>query len=195
MKDNPMQYSFFALLFRQRYIGRWSLMHSTEQETLAQHSMECAVLSHCLCEIGNTFFGGSYDSSYAALLGLFHDSPEVITGDLPTPIKYASEEMRTTYGMIEDKAVQRMLSKLPDELKGTYSALLRPESGNETKIVKAADKLCALIKCSNERRSGNREFDAAYAATKAELEKMDLPEANWFMENMLSSFELPIDEL
>ena len=88
-----------------------------------------------------------------------------------------------------------MLSKLPDELKETYSALLRPESGNETKIVKAADKLCALIKCSNERRSGNREFDAAYAATKAELEKMDLPEANWFMENMLSSFELPIDEL
>ena len=190
-----MGYSFFALLFRQRYIGRWSLMHSTEQETLAQHTMECAVVAHCLCEIGNKYFGKNYDSSYAALLGLFHDSTEVITGDLPTPIKYASEDMRKTYGMIEDKAVRRMLSKLPPELQNTYSDLLSPEACDETKLVKAADKICALIKCVIERRAGNREFDAAFEATRSELSRMSLPEADWFIENMMPSFELPIDEL
>ena len=190
-----MQYSFFALLFRERYINRWGLMHSTEQETLSQHTMECAVLAHCLCEIGNTFFGKKFDSSHAALLGLFHDSAEVITGDLPTPIKYASDDMRQTYALIEEDAVNRMLSKLPPELSESYSRLLSPEKSDETIMVKAADKLCALIKCVNERRSGNHEFDAAYTATINELRRLDIPEADWFIDNMLPAFELPIDEL
>ncbi|NLZ37958.1 MAG: 5'-deoxynucleotidase [Clostridiales bacterium] len=190
-----MNYSFLAMLFRQRYIKRWSLMHSTEPETLSRHTMECAVISHCLCEIGNSVFGKNYDSARAALLSLFHDAAEVVTGDLPTPVKYASDTMRRSYADIEAAAKENLLSKLPDELRPAYEKLLKPDNYPETSLIKAADKLCALIKCIIEKNSGNREFDAAYSSTLEILKGMENEEVEWFMEYLLPAFSKSLDEL
>jgi 5'-deoxynucleotidase len=190
-----MNYSFLAMLFRQRYIKRWSLMHSTESETLSRHTMECAVISHCLCEIGNSVFDKNYDSARAALLALFHDAAEVVTGDLPTPVKYASDTMRRSYADIEAAAKENLLSKLPDELRPAYEKLLKPENYPETALIKAADKLCALIKCIIEKNSGNREFDAAYHSTLRILKNLQIEEVEWFMDNLLPAFSKPLDEL
>lgn len=189
--------SFFALLFRQKYIRRWGLMRSSIPESLAEHTFETAVIAHALATVGNTLYGKSYDPERVAALALFHDASEVLTGDLPTPIKYFSREMREGYGRIEDHAIDNLLSKLPEELKDTYSSLLRHEEGDEEshRLVKIADKLCAYIKCITEESGGNREFLSARRSIEAELDCNDSEELRYFREHLLDAFSLTIDEM
>ena len=192
-----MTNSFFALLFRQKYIRRWGLMHSTVPESLSEHTTETAVIAHALAVIGNTVYGKAYDADRAATLALFHDAPEVLTGDLPTPIKYFSPEMKQGYDAIETQAIDKLLSKLPEELREAYTTLLSPaEADAETKrLVKIADKLCAYIKCLTEEAGGNREFVAARRTIEADLDKMDSDELRYFRVNLLDAFSLTIDEM
>ena len=192
-----MENSFYALLFRQRHIRRWSLMRNSSEETLSQHSMQTAVLAHALALIGNRYFGKDYDPDRAASLALFHDVPEVITGDLPTPVKYYSEAVREGYAAIERDAVDRLLSKLPEELRPDYAPLLTPSESDRDlmKLVKAADKLDAYIKCVEERGAGNSEFLSAEKTIRAKLEASDCEELRYFTEHLLPAFDATLDEI
>ncbi len=189
--------SFYALLFRQKYITRWGLMRSVTPESLAEHTAEVALIAHALAIIGNTYFGKSYNADRAASLALYHDAPEVFTGDLPTPIKYFSPETKKDYDVIEQHSIERLLKRLPSELKDEYSALLVPNESDaeEMQLVKIADKLCAYIKCLTEEAAGNREFVAARSSTEAILDKIDSPELKFFRENLLEAFSLSLDEI
>lgn len=189
--------SFFALLFRQKYIQRWGLMRNTTPESLAEHTAEAAVIAHALAVIGNTHFGKSYDADRIAALALFHDATEVLTGDLPTPIKYFSPEMRQNYALIEEEAIAKLLSKLPEELRPSYEPLFFPENEDPDvlRLLKIADKLCAYIKCLTEEASGNREFRSARNTIEAELNKIDSKELTYFRTHFLDAFSLTIDEM
>lgn len=193
-----MKSNFFAFASRIKYIHRWALMRNTTYETLSQHSYEVATLAHALAVIGNRRFQKNYDVSRAALLGLYHDVPEIITGDMPTPVKYHSKEMRTAFAAVEQYASARLLSMLPDDLRADYEPLLSEEASGEADLhvlVKAADKLSAYIKCIEERKAGNSEFSDAERATKKALEKMQCPEAEVFIEEFLPAYSLPLDKL
>lgn len=191
-----MESGFFAMLSRMKYISRWALMRNTENETLSEHSLETAVIAHALAVLRNTRFGGSVDPSKVALLAIFHDATEIITGDMPTPIKYYSPELRSMYGEVEQAAGEKLLSMLPEELRGQYRDLLLPDEGSDEHIlVKAADKLSALIKCIEERKAGNLEFSNAEATTRKAIERMSLPEAQVFMQEFLPAYSLTLDEL
>ena len=188
--------SFYALVFRQKYIKRWGLMRNTTPENLSEHANEVAVLSHALCVIGNRHFGRQYDSGRAVLLALYHDVPEVYTGDLPTPIKYFDDSSKDSYSAVEDCAIHSLLSKIPESLRPAYQPLfLHTEELPERTLVKAADKLCAYIKCIEEEKCGNSEFSHAKKATADALARMELPELDWFMEHILPTFSLTIDEM
>ncbi|NLE13252.1 MAG: 5'-deoxynucleotidase [Clostridiales bacterium] len=186
--------SFFSLLFRQKLIRRWGLMRSSQPENLAEHASEVAAITHALALIGNRELGKNYDPGKAALLGLYHDAPEVFTGDLPTPVKYFSPEMRESYAKIEKNAVCRLLNALPAEYRDDYAGLLDPDDCPELRLVKAADKLSALIKCIEEAKSGNREFASAEKSLRGILAEMDCPEADIFAERCLPAFSLTLDE-
>lgn len=189
-------YSFFALAFRQKYITRWALMRNTEREPLSSHSMEAAVLAHALATVNREIYGGDADPDKAAVYALFHDCTEVISGDMPSPVKYYSDEMRKTYAKIEESSVNKLLSTMPEELRRVYKPLLAEKPDEQTlKYVKAADKLCALIKCIEEIRCGNSEFEYAKKATEEQLSKYSMPELDYFMENFLPAFYSPLDEL
>ena len=191
-------YSFFALAFRMKYINRWGLMRSTVGENLLEHSAQCAMLSHALCEIGNAYFGKSYDAPKAALCALYHDISEIYTGDMPTPVKYFNETIRDSYKQLEHDAVYKALGKLPPELSEKYGDILDYESDADIKrIVKAADKLCAYIKCVGESGNGNGEFGEALKTTKKALDAMSgaCPELKYFLDNFAKAFEKPLDEL
>lgn len=192
-----MTNSFFALLFRQKYIRRWGLMRSSIPESLSEHTAEAAVIAHALAIIGNTVYGKSYDPDRAAALALFHDAPEVLTGDLPTPIKYFSPEMKAGYRKIEENAVENLLTKLPEELKEAYAPLLTPTEADAAtmRLVKIADKLCAYIKCLTEEAGGNREFLSARRTIEADLNKIDSDELRYFREHLLDAFSLTIDDM
>ena len=195
-RQNDMN-SFFALLFRQKYIQRWGLMRSTTPESLSEHTTEAAIIAHALALIGNTYFGKSYDPDRVATLALFHDATEVLTGDLPTPIKYFSPQMRHDYRLIEAQAAEKLLSKLPEELREPYRTLLTPADDDEASaaLVKVADKLCAYIKCITEEAAGNREFLSARRSIEADLDKMKCEELAYFREHLLDGFSLTIDEM
>ena len=172
-------------------------MRNTTYETLSQHSYEVATLAHALAVIGNRRLGKQYDAARAALLGLYHDTPEIITGDMPTPVKYHSGEMREAFAKVEQYAGERLLSMLPDDLRPDYEPLLT-ENGTETdlcRLVKAADKLSAYIKCIEERKAGNAEFSEAEKATKKALENLDCPELQIFLSDFLPAYSLPLDKL
>ena len=190
-----MKTTFFAMLFRQKYINRWGLMNNSRNETLSEHSFETAVTAHALALIGNTFFEKSYDPNRIAVEALFHDSTEVFTGDMPTPAKYFSPELRENYSKLEENAVEAFLSKLPDELKCSYSELLRPSDEEDRLLIKIADKLCAYIKCIDEIKVGNNEFRDAARSTLESLEKYDSPELDYYMRNVLPAYELTVDQL
>ena len=190
-----MNYSFYSLIFRQKYIKRWGLMRNINEENLSSHSFEVAVLAHALAVIGNTYFDKKYNVDKICTIALFHDAEEVYTGDMPTPIKYFNPEMRENYRLVEQAASKSLLSKLPDELKPIYSEILNNEDGDIHKLIKAADKLAAYIKCIEEEKCGNTEFAKASKATKKSLEEMNCEELSYFMENMLPSFLLTIDEI
>lgn len=194
-----MASSFFAAVSRMKYIERWALMRSARPENLCEHSMEVAVIAHALCTIGNVRFGKHLDADYAAAAGLYHDMTEIITGDMPTPVKYYSKGMRQTYQEVEDAAKHQLLEKLPGDLRDAYRELfdMREDAAYEKRLVKAADKLSALIKCIEEEKSGNTEFLSAKRTTLAAVEEIarELPEAGVFLDEFLPAYGLTLDEL
>ena len=193
-----MENAFYPLVFRQKYIRRWGLMKNLTTETLSEHSYEVAVTAHALAVIGNTFFGRSYDAGRVVLMALYHDVQEVFTGDLPTPVKYNDPAIRQSYAAIENNATEQFLSKLDRALAGEYEGLLKMDQTQDAELcalVHAADKLCAHIKCIEERKGGNAEFRSAERSTAAALDKYDLPELSWFREHVLPAFECDLDEL
>lgn len=191
-----MDCHFYALMARMRYIQRWALMRNTEPENVQEHSHMVAVLAHALVLIQNRYYGGTLDPGQAVLLALYHDATEILTGDLPTPIKYHSEDIRGAYGQLEELACRKLLGTLPPELRGAYEPLLTGESQKRLHdLVKAADKLSAYIKCIEERKAGSREFLSAEKQTRQALEQSTLPEVNYFMAHFIPAFELDLDEL
>lgn len=192
-----MNNSFFALAFRMKYINRWGLMHSSRNETLSEHCADTAILAHALAVIGNNIFGKSYNADRVMTLAMYHDMCEVYTGDMPTPVKYSSEEMRKVYKEIEKLSCEKILSKLPEELKADFEKILKPEGTDKDyhKLVKAADKLSALLKCIEELHNGNPEFKTAYESTKKLIDESDCEELRYFMKNFLESFTLTLDEM
>lgn len=195
--EAEMSNSFYALAFRQKYIKRWGLMRNVSDESLSEHATEVAILTHALCTIGNTFYNKNYDTGYAVTCAIFHDLPEVFTGDMPTPVKYFSDTTKESYKKVERQAVNTLLSKLPEALKSEYEAILNFEDRDKElrKIVKCADKLAALIKCIEEENSGNREFANARSATEKSLKAMACPELDYFMKEVLPSFDMTLDEM
>lgn len=193
MSDN---YNFFAMVNRMKYIDRWALMPNTQKENIAEHSHSVAVIAHALALIGKREFGKDYDENRVAVLALFHDTTEVITGDMPTPVKYYNDEIKSVYKKIESVAGQRLLSMLPDEYKADYEPMF--EHSEEDRelwlLVKAADKISALIKCIEENRMGNREFDIALKAQEQKIAEIDIPEVKYFSEHFLKSYYLTLDE-
>ena len=191
-----MAHHFFALISRMRYIGRWGLMRNTFEENIQEHSHMVAVLAHALAVIRRDVFGGDIDPGQAAVLALYHDAPEILTGDLPTPVKYYNPEIRDAYREVETVSARRLLSMLPDALRPAYEPLLLEdlESGYHA-VVKAADKLSAYIKCVEELKAGNTEFKQAEEQTRAILEQSTLPEVGYFLEHFMPGFELTLDEL
>lgn len=192
-----MDNTFLPLIFRMRYINRWSLMFNTEQEDLMQHTAECAFLVHFLATIGNRCFEKQYDADKLAVCALFHDEPEVLTGDLPTPVKYYNDEMKTIYKQIEKNAADKLKNHLPQELRADYAAYLHASelTPGEKKLLKCADKLCAYIKCIYELNAGNKEFQHAYAAIGKEIGAIQSDELQYFLVHCLPAFSLTLDDL
>jgi len=191
-----MKENFFAYISRMRYIGRWSLMRNSLPENIQEHSHMVAVLAHALGVIRRDVFHVPCNPDEAATVALFHDSSEILTGDLPTPIKYHSNEIRDAYKEVEALACHKLLDTLPEELRGAYEPLLAGETEERVHdLVKAADKLSAYIKCIEERKAGNNEFLSAEAQTRKLLEESHMPEVNYFLEHFIPAFELNLDEL
>ena len=196
-----MNYNFFALISRMKYIDRWALMRNTRQENLCEHSMEVAMIAHALCVIGTTRYGRHLDANKAALVGLYHDASEIITGDLPTPVKYYNKELKTAYKQVEAIADDKLLEKLPDDLKPSFEQVFKADDSEDERymrrLVKAADKLSALIKCMAETSAGNNEFRTAKESTEKSVRSlyMELPEVLDFVNEFLSSYGNTLDEL
>ena len=192
-----MLYPFSALLARMKYITRWSLMHSTRAESLSEHTCDTALLAHMLCLIARRYTGTPCRPKTVAVAALYHDAPEIITGDMPTPVKYANAALRDAYKALEAESVRSMTGLLPEELGEEISPFISGEllTAEEKRLLKAADRLSALIKCMGGQRSGNHEFDAAFAQQKVALEAMHCPEADWFMAHCLPCYTQNLDEL
>ena len=193
MKDKK----FYALISRMKYIIRWSLMRNSIQENIQEHSHMTAVIAHALGVIGNRIYGKSYNPEHLATVALFHDATEILTGDMPTPIKYQNPDIIKAYHQVEAYAADKLLTMIPAELRADYAPLLDPDShaGEEYRLVKAADKFSALIKCVEERKAGNTEFISAERSTRESILKMGIPEAEYFLEHFMPAFELDLDEL
>lgn len=191
-----MANEFYALLGRMRYITRWGLMRNTFSENIQEHSHQVAVLAHALGLIRREILGlPGPDPEKCAVAALYHDASEILTGDLPTPIKYFNPAIREAYRQVEDAAAQKLLAMLPPELRPAYGPLLREEDGEIRQIVKAADKLAAYIKCREELQAGNGEFEDAARETREALERLEVPEAVWFLERFGEAFGLTLDGL
>ncbi|MBQ3416476.1 MAG: 5'-deoxynucleotidase [Ruminococcus sp.] len=187
--------SFFAILSRMKYINRWGLMNNTKYENISEHSLQVAMFSHILVTVANKRLGESLDAEKAAVIGIYHDASEIITGDMPTPIKYYNADIKSAYKEIEHIAEQRLLSLLPEDIREEYEDIVSPTDQELLVYVKAADKLSALIKCIEEVRMGNMEFNDAKKATEKTLHAMNLPALEIFMEEFLPSFYKTLDEL
>ena len=190
-----MSSSFFAYIFRMRYIARWALMRNTRTENVEEHSYEVAVLAHALAVVGQEIFHKDVNPDRVATAALFHDAPEIITGDLPTPIKYFNPAIKSAYDQVEAVAQDKLLGMLPPELTEAYTPLLRVEDPEVRCYIKAADKLAAWLKCLEERKAGNREFVQAEEETLHALKDMNMDEVTWFLEHMGEAFGLTLDEL
>ena len=190
-------YNFNALVSRIKYIPRWSLMRQSRQEYLAEHTTEVMQIAHTLAAVANAKFGADVDERNIVLCGLYHDISEILTGDMPTPVKYNDDVLKKAYKDMEAKATDKMIETVADEIKGHIAPFVKADvlSEREQKILKAADKLSALIKCMEEMQCGNAEFKMAFHSTKTSLEEMQLPEVDYFMENMLPAYNLCLDEL
>ncbi len=193
-----MNSSFFAMMSRMKYIDRWALMRNSRTENISEHSQEVAILAHALCLIGNKRLGKSLNADRAAVIALYHDATEIITGDMPTPVKYFDQEIRSAYRRIEDDAAEKLLRRLPDDLRPEYKQILLPETEEDGYIlllIKAADKLSALIKCMEEEKAGNREFAKAEKSTRDKLVLMKVPEVDIFLDEFLPAYAFTLDEL
>ena len=190
-----MRSHFFAYISRMRFIQRWALMRNTAQENVQEHSHQVAVLAHALAVIRNEKFGGRVDPGKVAVTALYHDASEILTGDMPTPIKYHNPAIRKAYQEVETIAERRLTDMLPEELRATFGSILSCEDEEVRQLVKAADKLSAYIKCLEELKAGNAEFREAAAQTREALETFGLPEVAYFLETFIDSFSLTLDEL
>lgn len=188
---------FFAYLSRMKFIRRWGLMYNTYPENIQEHSLRVAMIAHSLALIRNRIFGGRVDPERTATLALYHDATEVITGDFPAPIKYSNPEIRQASRNIEAAAAARLLEMIPTELREDFEPFFFPAGidREHRELVKAADKLCAYIKCLEEIGAGNREFSKAEKALRASVEEIDLPEVRYFLDTFVRSFLLTLDEL
>ena len=189
-----MKSHFFAYISRMRFIQRWALMRNTAPENVQEHSHQTAVLAHALAVIRREKFGGTVDPGAVAAAALYHDASEILTGDMPTPIKYYNPVIRSAYKEVEAVAEQRLLA-MPPELQEVYAPILTIRDPETAELVKAADKLSAYIKCVEELKAGNMEFREAAAQTRRALEGYHLPEVNYFLETFMDSFSLTLDEL
>lgn len=187
-----MNYHYFAMLSRMKNIYRWGLMRNTRPENLSEHSLEVAVIAHALCIISNKRLGKNLNADRIAVAAMFHDTSEIITGDMPTPVKYYNPEIKNVYKSIETVAEKSLLSMLPDDMRDEYETLYSME-GEEKAIIKAADKISAYIKCIEETESGNKEFLKALHSTKQAINDMNSKAADIFMEEFIPSFYLPLD--
>ena len=185
---------FLALLFRQKDINRWGLMRNVSVETLSEHCYEVAVISHALAVIGNKKFGKNYNVYKIATSALFHDMSEILTGDLPTPVKYYNTEIKTAYKNIEKVAENILIDLLPEDTEEEYKNLFDLTS-DERSIIKSADKICAYIKCVDELSAGNKEFVAAEGSIRCQLELLPLEEVKYFISNYLDAFTKPLDDI
>ena len=191
-----MAHHFFAYMNRMKYIRRWGLMRNTQVENDMEHSLQTAMIAHGIALLGNKRFGRAYDAEHIMALAVYHDASEVITGDLPTPIKHNNPIIKDEYHRLESIANQRLLSTLPEDLRDEYAALIdTDETTEEWKVVKAADRISAYIKCVEERKAGNREFIEAEMSTLAAIRATDLPEVHAFMEIFSPGFALSLDEI
>ncbi len=189
-----MNNGFFAMLFRMKYIKRWGIMHSLIPDYLSTHSLEVGFLAHALAEIGNDVFGKKYNCERIVLKAIYHDVPEIFTGDIPTPVKYYSQKTKEAYSAVEEASLKKLTEMLPDELKHNYLELFS-YTDDEKMLIKAADRISAYIKCAEEGHYGNKEFDIAGQRLKTAIEEMNCEEANYFIDNFLEPFGLPIDSI
>ncbi len=186
---------FFPMIARMRYINRWGLMRNTRLENIQEHSHQVAVLAHALAVIQNRRFGGQVDPGAVAVAALYHDASEILTGDMPTPIKYDNPDIQAAYKAVESVAERKLLSMLPDDLRPDYEAALTIPDPEIRALVKAADKLSAYLKCVEELKAGNTEFKKAREQTYAALCSNPIPALQYFMERFLDGFSLTLDEL
>jgi len=191
MADN-----FYAFMDRMKYIKRWSLMRSVREENIMEHSQQVAMFAHVLAVINNKVYGGSVNAEKCVMYAMYHECSEVMTGDLPTPIKYFNASIHGAYKDLEDRACDKLLTMLPEELQGEIGRYVKPDTGSEEyKIVKAADRLAAYVKCLEEQRCGNTEFDKAKKSIEDDLHSRSMPEVEYFFEKFIPSFSLTLDEL
>ncbi len=196
-----MEYNFFATISRMKYIDRWALMRNSRNETLSEHSLEVAMIAHALAVIGNVRYDRNLDENSAALIGLYHDSSEIITGDMPTPVKYYNPEIKEAYKEVEKIAEYKLLQKLPSDLRPAFEKIYKTDNTTEDhylrRLVKAADKISAYIKCIEEEKAGNTEFKTAKASIGKSLDKLseELPEVKDFVDEFLPPYGKTLDEL
>lgn len=191
-----MSYNFYAFMDRMKYIKRWQLMRSVSDENIMEHSQQVAMLTHALAVISNKVYGGNVNAGKAVLYAVYHECSEVLTGDMPTPIKYYNNSIQGAYKDLEEKACDKLLKTLPEELRGEFALSVKPDTAcKEYALMKAADRLSAYIKCLEELRCGNKEFLKAEKSIKKDLLSRNLPEVNYFFENFIKSFSLTLDEL
>ena len=196
-----MEYNFFATISRMKYIDRWALMRNSRNESLSEHSLEVAMIAHALAVIGNVRYDRNIDENSAALIGLYHDSSEIITGDMPTPVKYYNPEIKEAYKQVEKIAEYKLLTKLPSDLRPAFEQIYKSDNSAEDKylrhLVKAADKISAYIKCIEEEKAGNTEFSTAKKSIGAALDKLaeELPEVKDFVTEFLPPYGKTLDEL
>lgn len=188
-------YPFFAYLNRLKLIRRWSLMRNTQPENDAEHSLQVAMMAHAIAVIGRNCYHRDTNPEHVMALAVYHDATEVMTGDLPTPVKYHSDDLRGAYSQLEARAADSLKKMLPENIQAEFGQYLVPEKGYDHTVVKAADRISAYIKCLEEKRAGNREFDYAAERILASIEQIELPEVRDFMQQFLPSFELTLDEL
>lgn len=196
-KDCMKKSNFFALMSRMKYISRWGLMKNTVPENIQEHSLMVCMIAHALCIIKNEYFDGKLDPGFCAAAAIYHDAPEILTGDLPTPVKYFNSEIHSAYKKIEEVSTQNLLSMLDESLQKYYAPLFNCEQENPDAyaVIKAADRISAYIKCLEELKSGNNEFKQAAEQTLASIRLIDLPEVGYFMEHFIEGFSLSLDDL
>ena len=191
-----MEHHFFAYINRMKFIQRWGLMRNTLPENDMEHALQTAMIAHAIAVMGNVRYQKHYNAEYIMALAMYHDASEVITGDLPTPIKHHNPAIKTEYNKLEIIAAQKLISMLPPDLREYYTPLIaHDETTDEWKLVKAADRICAYIKCLEERKSGNLEFESARKSVKKFLDQVDLPEVQDFMSQCVPGFAMTLDEI